>query len=212
MDHPQVRLNYRQILELSLILAMAVPVVAFRLVRFEEGKSLSPADGLILEVADIPQTIQRMQQPLHRKPFVPIAAGSESVLEDNSAEEVFNDESALLNVPEPPRPDINTNEESVPFVWYSEPPRIIGGTEFITKHLKYPEMARLANMEGSALILVTVDEEGKVALVRVGKEDGNVGFGQAAMEVIRKCRFTPAMQRDKPVRVEVGINVVFRLK
>lgn len=212
MDHSHARFNYRKIMELSLIIAIAISVGAFRLIRFEERKTLRPANGLILEATDIPPTIQKMQQPLFRRPFVPIAAGTESVLEDNAADEAVYDESTWLNVPEPPMPDMKSNEESVPFVWYSQAPRIIGGSEFITKHLKYPEMARLANMEGSALILVTVDEKGNVVLVKVGREDGHVGFGQAAMEVIRKCRFTPAMQRDKPVRVEVGINVIFRLK
>jgi len=67
-------------------------------------------------------------------------------------------------------------------------------------------------MEGLAVVRVFLDETGSVLKTELVSETGNVGFGDAALQVLNMCRFSPAFQRDQPVRVTVNIPIRFRLK
>lgn len=75
----------------------------------------------------------------------------------------------------------------------------------------YPEKARVAEMEGQAIVEALVDIDGKVIDVRLVKKSGFNELDQAAMNVARCWTFSPAEQRGKPVRVWVNIPFNFRL-
>jgi len=51
-----------------------------------------------------------------------------------------------------------------------------------------------------------------VIKVIVIKSLGNNGCDEAAINAIKSVKWKPAKQRDKPVKVSVGIPVVFKLK
>lgn len=76
---------------------------------------------------------------------------------------------------------------------------------------KYPEKARVAEMEGQAIVEALVDIDGKVIDVRLVKKSGFNELDQAAMNAARCWTFSPAEQRGKPVRVWVNIPFNFRL-
>jgi len=97
--------------------------------------------------------------------------------------------------------------EAIPFLAYDTPPRLI-------KRVlpKYPEIAREAKAEGMVILRLLVDEKGNVVEAKVLKGDKNFGFEEAAIEAALKCKFTPAYQREKPVKVWVSFPVAFSLK
>jgi len=108
-------------------------------------------------------------------------------------------------------------EEEV-FYIVEDMPTFNGGdpaTEFrkyIFQNLKYPEIARKAGVEGTVFVQVLVDVKGLVVDTRVVKSLGNNGCDEAAIDAIKKVKWKPAMQRDRPVKVWISIPVRFKLK
>lgn len=76
---------------------------------------------------------------------------------------------------------------------------------------EYPEKARREGNEGRVLLRVLVDEEGKSKTIEVNSSSGNEALDQAAREVIKRWRFSPARYGDKPVESWVRIPIDFRL-
>jgi protein TonB len=76
----------------------------------------------------------------------------------------------------------------------------------------YPEIARQLGHEGDVVVEALVDIDGSVADVRILKSSGNPELDKAALEAARQAKFTPAKQRDMPVRVWVSIPYKFRLR
>ena len=57
-------------------------------------------------------------------------------------------------------------------------------------------------------VLVSLD--GKASDVQIDKEPGN-GFGEKAVEAVRKWKFKPAIRPDgKPVAARIKVEVVFK--
>jgi protein TonB len=76
---------------------------------------------------------------------------------------------------------------------------------------KYPEIVRKAGIEGKLFVKMLLDTSGAVMDVKVLKSSGNQMLDQAAIAAAFKCRFTPAMQRERKVRVWVARKFEFRL-
>ena len=98
------------------------------------------------------------------------------------------------------------------FVPYDHPPEPIGGFAAIQKNLRYPEIAKKAAIQGTVIIQVLIDTTGQVVKTKVAKSLGNNGCDEAAIASIKRAKWKPALQRDKPVKVWVNIPVIFRLK
>jgi len=76
---------------------------------------------------------------------------------------------------------------------------------------KYPESARRNGKEGRVLLRVLVNEEGRTASVEVNRSSGAEALDQAAVEAIKRWRFSPARLGDRPVESWVRIPIDFRL-
>ncbi len=74
----------------------------------------------------------------------------------------------------------------------------------------YPEEAKAAGVEGQVLLLLEIDETGKVTYVEVLAPAGN-GFDEAALEVAWKLRFSPAEDANGPVPVAIEFAYGFVL-
>jgi len=77
---------------------------------------------------------------------------------------------------------------------------------------KYPEVAQEAGIEGTVIVQVFIDRKGRVKETIILKGIPNTGLDEAAITAIRKTRFEPAIQRERPVGVWISIPVNFRLK
>ncbi len=75
---------------------------------------------------------------------------------------------------------------------------------------EYPDEARKAKFQGSVLVAVEVDEQGRVRGVRIVKSAG-LGLDEKAMEAVKKWRFRPATRDGRPVAVPASIEVSFHL-
>ena len=89
-------------------------------------------------------------------------------------------------------------------------PSPVGGIMAIAKNVVYPEEAKKAGVEGKVFIEATIDENGNVIKTSVKQSIGS-GFDEAAIEAIRKTKFTPGTKDGQAVKTSVTIPVQFKL-
>ena len=92
-----------------------------------------------------------------------------------------------------------------PFVSVEEMPKIIRKVAPV-----YPELAIRANPEGTVLVKIWVDREGKPREALVVKSDADI-FNDAATAAAMQFLFTPAYMNSGPVSVWVTIPFRFKL-
>ncbi|MFQ5708361.1 MAG: energy transducer TonB [bacterium] len=203
-----LKLRYRKVFELSLVISLAAMVGIFQLLRtFSLAAGETETPDITIEVEDIPPTEQVKLPPPPPKPSIPIPTEDENVPEDLTIESTELD---LSEIPPPPPPP--EDEGTVVFVAYDEPPKPIGGFRAIQRALRYPEIARKVGIEGRVIVHVLVDATGKVKDTKILKGLGHSGCDEAAVKAIKSVKWKPARQRDKAVAVWVSIPVIFKLK
>ncbi len=89
-------------------------------------------------------------------------------------------------------------------------PEPVGGIKAIMENVVYPEQAKKDKIEGKVLVKAIIDKEGNVSDVSILKSE-NKELNQAAMEAVRKTKFTPGMNKGKKVSVELVIPILFKL-
>ena len=205
-----LRATYKRVLEISIIISLAILIFAFKFFPNLQDK------GMVLEgpqelftVEDIQQTKQENRPPPPPKPPIPIEAPSDDVLEDIEIEDTEIDFEAEIEAPPPPKEEIE--EEPTYFVAVEEMPGPIGGIRAIQEKIVYPEIAKRAGVEGKVYVLAFVNEQGEVTKAQIIKGIG-AGCDEAALDAVLRTKFTPGKQRGKPVKVQVSIPIIFKLK
>lgn len=90
-------------------------------------------------------------------------------------------------------------------------PEIVGGLKEVYKNIKYPRAASMNNVEGRVFVRFIVDENGNVKKPEVLKDIG-AGCGEAAIEGIKKVKFTPATNGGQPVSVYYTLPITFKIQ
>lgn len=75
---------------------------------------------------------------------------------------------------------------------------------------EFTEEARKARMQGTVVLHVEVDEQGRAQKIEVRQPLG-LGLDERAIEAVRKWRFRPARQNGRPVKHPALIEVHFHL-
>ncbi|UCH09941.1 MAG: energy transducer TonB [Fidelibacterota bacterium] len=161
----------------------------------------------VVETVDIPPTQQFEAPPPPSRPSIPVESEDEDIAEDITIEET-DLESFDWEAPPPPPEEGPT----IRFIPYDEPPEPIGGYSAIQRNVRYPDIAQEAGIEGTVIVQAFVDDNGRVQETVILKGIPNTGLDEAASDAIRRTRFKPAKQRDRPVGVWISIPVNFRLK
>ncbi len=78
----------------------------------------------------------------------------------------------------------------------------------------YPRIARESGWEGTVLIRVAVQPDGRPDSIKVRKSSGHPVLDHAAIDAIKKWRFLPAKDGNIPIRsiVEIPINFDLRIQ
>jgi protein TonB len=101
------------------------------------------------------------------------------------------------------------SEKYVPPTQVTVLPRPIG--ECAVPPGEYPEEAARLGFEGVVVMMITIDETGKIADVRVVEDPGH-GLGPAAAESFRRhCRFEPGRRGSEAVATSVRFKFRFEL-
>jgi TonB family protein len=83
--------------------------------------------------------------------------------------------------------------------------------EIVNKFLpKYPELARIAGIEGVVVVTVVINEKGEVE--RADIFNSIPELDEAALQAAKKCKFKPARYNGETVKVSMRIPYKFSLK
>ncbi|MEX0681182.1 MAG: energy transducer TonB [Balneolales bacterium] len=211
---PSVNLHKYYIINLQIgfIATLIVMILMFR-INWQpvSGFEIVEREQDIIEMEEIIQTEQEITPPPPPRPPAP-----EPVPDDEIVEDMFFDlDSELdldapLDMPPPPPPAEDEDEEPEVFTIVEDMPQLEGGIQAIYEHLRYPEIARQAGVEGRVIVQFIIDENGLVQDPVVIRGIGG-GCDEAAVEAVRQLVFTPGRQRGRPVRVRYSLPITFRL-
>lgn len=107
------------------------------------------------------------------------------------------------------------NDEVVNFYVIEDKPEFPGGDaamfQFISKNIKYPEIAKENGVQGKVFIQFVIGKEGKVTDVQVIR-GVDPSLDKEAIRVIQSMPpWKPGKQRGKPVRVSFQVPINFKL-
>jgi protein TonB len=200
------------VIEVSLIVTLLI-IVGFFLgfKKFEFKKEAQKEEQVVIKAEDIPITQQVKRPPPPARPSIPVESDDPEIDEDVTIGDVEWD---VTDEPPPPPPP---PDEVVDFFAVEEPPVLEGGAQaimdYINSHDLYPEMARIAGINGDVLIQFVVAPDGSVRDLTVAQEKpSGLGFGEAGIEALKHMKFKPGKQRDKFVAVRMQQVIRFRIK
>ena len=115
-------------------------------------------------------------------------------------------------------PEVEEEEvvEQEVFTIVEQMPSFPGGDqkmyEYLSKNIKYPQIARESGIQGRVFVNFVVEPDGSVSNVKVLRGIGG-GCDEEAMRVVKAMpKWTPGKQRGKAVRVSYTLPVVFKLQ
>lgn len=209
-----IRAAYPVALQIGAVCALLLLNVAFRADFQRRNVVEIGQDGqVIIEMDEVVQTRQEQTPPPPPRPPIPVEVPNDEILDDDELDlDVTWEIDEPIVAGPPPVPEEEEEEDPEPeiFVVVEQMPELIGGREGLYSKLRYPETARRAGVEGNVDIVFVVDEEGNVQDARVVR--GHPALDEEALRVIRQAKFTPGMQRGKPVKVHMNQRIVFRLR
>ncbi len=109
-------------------------------------------------------------------------------------------------------------EEYTPFVVVEEMPNFGKGgidefrNNYISKNLKYPDVAAENGIQGRVFINFVVEPDGRVTNVKVVRGVDSSLDKEAVRVVSSSPQWKPGKQRGKPVRVQFTIPIIFVLQ
>ncbi len=74
----------------------------------------------------------------------------------------------------------------------------------------YPEIARLARVQGPVVIAAVIDTNGRITSLRL--VSGHPMLVDAAMEALRQWRYRPYVLNGQPIQVETQVTIMFTLR
>ena len=136
------------------------------------------------------------------KPDLTDITGASSVDSHDLREDVIEEKAAGPEKQAKPSPNVqvaHVMREAKPLYQKNPPP-------------EYPRLARRRGYEGTVVLEVLVDEEGKVEDMRLFSSSKHDILDRAAMASVKEWLFQPGMRGDKPAEMWVRVPIRFQLK
>ena len=195
--------QYSTVTRIGALLACILGLFTFYgLQRFEPEIDIESEGQIIIENIEIPETQQFEPPPPPARPSIPIESEDEDLADDLTIEETDLDNFDAWDAPPPP-----PSGPQFKFIPYDDPPRPVTPIKPV-----YPDIAQEAGIEGQVLVQCFIDEKGRVKETIVVKGIPNTGLNESAVQALRKTRFRPAKQRERPVGVWITIPINFKLQ
>lgn len=205
-----LRSKYSRYIKLGLIFALTSIIIAFK---------LSPNSTIVVQKKTDRDPFIPVQPPINtaQKPDIPPPPKAPKPVDPTSNEDLIEidfDETVWTQtdlVPPPPPPPAKIPDEIPIFVWSEVMPEPVGGLAAIQKKVTYTEIAKRIGLEGKVIVEAVVDENGNVIDAKVLKGLGG-GLDEESLHAVQITKFSPGLQRGKPVRVRIKIPVKFVLR
>ncbi len=165
----------------------------------------------VVEMEEIQQTEQEVTPPPPPRPPTPVEVPNDEILDDQEYDwdSTLDFDEPQDTGPPPSAPDEEEEEDEI-FVAVEESPELIGGMQALYDEVSYPDFARRAGIEGRVVVQFVVDEEGNVTDPQVLSSPHD-SLSEEAIRAVSQMQFTPGRQRDRAVRVQMSLPVMFEL-
>ena len=195
--------QYSTVTRIGALIACVLGLFTFYgLQRFEPEIDIESEGQIIIENIEIPETQQFETPPPPARPSIPIESEDEDLADDLTIEETDLDNFDAWDAPPPP-----PSGPQFKFIPYDDPPRPVTPIKPV-----YPDIAQEAGIEGQVLVQCFIDEKGRVKETIVVKGIPNTGLNESAVQALRKTRFRPAKQRERPGGVWITNPINFKLQ
>ena len=225
---PKANLENKKFLfmEIGLIVALLMVLGAFEWSTTEgtDLASLGDETAVVIEEEQVPIT-QEEQLPPPEVPKEPVMSDIIDIVDDDiKVEDNFllsTEDDASLGVEI--RDYVVEQEEEeevveeVPFAVVEQKPTFQGGdantfTKWVFSKIVYPEIAKENGVQGRVTLQFTIETDGSVKNVKVLRGVDSSLDKEAVRVVSSSPKWSPGMQRNKPVRVKYTFPVVFQLR
>ncbi len=208
-------------LELGLIIALAISLLAFEWKSYEKQKVellTRVADDTPEEMIEITQQDKTPPPPAPPQQTTIIQIVEDDVeIEDDIEIDVEADQNTEVKeyVPVEVTKEDEEAEEVQIFTVVESMPSFPGGEaariQYLNDNIKYPQMARESGIQGRVFVTFVVERNGSVTDVKVLRGIGG-GCDEEAIRVIQNMpKWEPGKQRGKPVRVQFNMPILFKL-
>ncbi len=145
------------------------------------------------------------------RPATPLIVDSNLVDDDVTIDLTTMEANPVENLPPPPE-EVETDISQQYVYTPTEVRPSLRNSAEVDRLLQraYPAILKDAGIGGSPTINFYVDEKGNVANSYLRETSGHKSLDDAALSVAHLFKFSPAMNRDKPVPVWVYLSVTFR--
>ncbi|KAA3656796.1 MAG: TonB family protein, partial [Calditrichaeota bacterium] len=162
--------QYAATMEMATAASLLLVICAFLTLRNLETVSQHFAPDmqqLIVEEIPITKQIRKLAAP--PRPAVPIPSEDEDIPEDETIDDT---DVNFAEIPLPPEKPVIKDSEDI-FVVYDTPPKPVGGYRAIYERIVYPDVARMAAIEGTVVLRLLINSQGKVEKAEVIKDSGS---------------------------------------
>jgi len=165
-----------------------------------------------LTTIELPPEIEIPPPPRRiSRPAVPVVAIAD-IDEDITIAPTTFDENPVEDLPPPPAERAVDISETPVFTPMTVRPEIKNENEVIrAMEREYPAILRDAGIGGRVVVWFFIDEDGRVQDSRISETSGYTALDEAALKVADVYRFSPALNRDKKVKVWVQFPITFRV-
>jgi len=196
----EFKLKYRKYLDVALTISLALHLAAFALIP-QINISAYKTEIDELEVIEIPPEIEIPPPPKEiSRPKIPVETLDEDVEEEDTIEDTSLDVENLPDAPPPPPPG---GGDFFVFDKAPKPKKLVKP--------EYPALARSADIEGTVVLKITVDERGRVVRAVVIQTTAQGIFDDAALAAVKQWLFEPAEQSGNKVKATITIPLEFSL-
>ena len=225
---PKANLENKKFLfmEIGLVIALLMVLGAFEWSTSEgtDLASLGDETAVVIEEEQVPIT-QEEQLPPPEVPKEPVMSDIIDIVDDDIKVEdnflISTEDDASLGVEirdyVVEQEEEEEVEEEVPFAIVEQKPTFQGGdantfTKWVFSKIVYPEIAKENGVQGRVTLQFTIETDGSVKNVKVLRGVDSSLDKEAVRVVSSSPKWSPGMQRNKPVRVKYTFPVVFQLR
>jgi len=200
---PDYKLRRMRVLEIAFLCSLLLlSSLFYSFKKFDHNTKLIVPIPTMFIVENIPVTKPPVKINRPELPKFPVASQDDEFCEEIPVNYGDIDIEKLLASSNAP---IGDEEEIYYFETVSKKPELIVKAQPI-----YPELARKSGTEGMVVVQILIDKKGDVEKAEIYKSVPMLDL--AALDAAKRCKFKPAMQRDKYVKVWMAIPFKFMLK
>lgn len=208
--------------QLGLVIALSLVLIAFE--WSSAGLSTNEFDiGITNDIIEEIIPVTRPEQPEPVKPPLPIVADILSIVDDNVEieDELVIEDTEIDIDSEIPELNVDVEEpeedETKIFIVVEDMPSFQGKgqdgfRDWISKNLRYPEIAAENRISGKVYVRFVVEPDGSVNNVEIVRGVDPALDKEALRVVSSSPKWIPGKQRGKPVRVAYTFPISFVLK